>query len=146
MSSKQRPHCLFFFLSSCPSDWMSTFGVSWKMCCGVFSAGRWDQRVPPPVRQVYSLMTHSSASFNGKHNFGFLRREKKILASWARRTKILGRNMTFIPFANVSVFPYMTKILLLKFIHTLWLLIHIFICTHSNDYKLARKINPMYKA
>ena len=66
----------------------------------------------------YSLMTHSWASFNGKHNFGFLRREgkkKRKRKSWRAlappNTKILGRNMTSTPFANVSVFPYVTKIL-----------------------------------
>lgn len=53
--------------------------------------------------------------------------------------------MTFIPFANVSVFPYMTKILFKMYsyfviIDTLvFLYIFIYICTRSNDYKLEKK-------
>lgn len=125
-SSKQRPHCRFlssfFFLpsSSCRSDWMSTFGASWKICCGVFQADRWDERVPPPppVRrtQVYSVVTHSWASLNGKHNFGFLRREKKSRGELGSPVqKYLVKIWHSSPLPTSVCFPYMTKIFLLKF-------------------------------
>lgn len=81
------------------------------------------------ITLVYSWMTHSSASFNGKHNFGFLRRKKREKKkSWRAELSIqkyLIKIWHSSPlFANVCV-PRWSKYFSLN-LFTLWLLIHIY--------------------
>lgn len=142
MSPKQRPHCLFFSsFSSCLADWMSTFTASWKICCGVFrQADGIKEFLLQSDSHKYSLMTHSWASLMA--NITLVSKTwKKIEASLAHHTKILGRKGYDIhPLCQCQCVPYMTKILFIYFfvfIHTLWLLIHMCMYTHTqNNYRL----------
>lgn len=144
MSPKQRPHCLFFSsFSSCLADWMSTFTASWKICCGVFrQADGIKEFLLQSDSHKYSLMTHSWASLMA--NITLVSKTwKKIEASLAHHTKILGRKRLWhsspLPMSVCSLHDQNTFSLFFLYLFTLCDYWYICVCIPTlkitTDYK-----------
>lgn len=99
------------------------FRASWKICCGVSRQADGIKEFLLQSDCTLVLINDTFLSFfNGKHNFGFLRRERKSQRASLTVQKYLVEIWHSSPFANVNVFPYMTKILLLFTLCDYWYL------------------------